>query len=677
MKAGKTWRGACYAGLMAAVVCGILTVTHAGTINLAFEQVNWLDSTGGDLSRDSDWGTVLITLNDADSEFYDMTTYSGQTGRGGYFNLVTNAGGSAEWEVVNLPVFYTSTAELAGRLPQEVCFELYDPGDPGTPLGTDVTTLSYLYTVDHYPRDPATGQPTGAWSGTATVSEFDYRVSGDGLWVGTLAPEGGGINGPMAAMDFEGAGAGETVGYSAGISVTENSIATVNEGGDECAPGSVARSLKYMGDNHDNVNVPDSAQTVHGELAGNMKTNSGKKGTYTTDILAGKNKYVSDHNLPIMSAQTGSFAAAQDTLAKDGDVEMGVYWGEENGQSQGGHRTFVSEIQELVDGDGNTTGWVVRGIDDPDQTDNTAENRTHTYKFDANGNLVQYDGGPAHTNAALINFQVEQVRMDRSDMEFPWGSGFAHAMAPYSEPPYGPPTPYPIPVGLPGSPTLAGGLTVRFLGPETTGNGDPMGPVVIFNPDAVDSFPGSGQTVVPFEYNLEYLDVTDPSVPTPVTATLEFHHLLPESDTEYGWFIPAVDRDSTVMLENLFVTGSFFDISYFVGVPGEKPQFYQLHGEIDEELLGQVWFLGMEFNEGDVDPEAWVESFFDVSFQMEIDPSVWGPDGAWAAGFPLAGATLFSMQLTALQTAAIPEPATCVLMTVFVVLLARRRTQRV
>lgn len=654
----------------------VLAVSRATGVGISFEQLDWRDNSGGYVSRDSDWGNVVISLNSADdSQFHDITTYSGQTGRGGFFNLVTDAAGSPDWEVVNLPIFYTHPNDLNGRLPQEVRFALYDQNT--TDLGEDVGSLNYLYTIDPVPRNTTTGQPTGSWLNPTPVpvADVDVRVSGDSLWIGTVAPEGGGVTAPAAAQNFEGAGTGETVGHVSSISVPETSVGSVNEGEDECAPGAVARSLQYMSDTHSNVNVTGGVQAVHGALVTAMKTNDGKAGTYTSDILEGKNAYVSANNLPIISAQTGSFTGAEDTLAAGGDVEMGVSWGSKDGDSLGGHRTFVSEIQELVDSSGNTTGYVVKGIDDPDQTDNTAENRTHTYKFDANGNLVQYDGQPPEgTGACLINFQVEKVRASRTDFEFPWGTGFVHVQSPNQEPPYGPPTPYPIPVGKPLTGEKVAELIIKYLGEQEPLDQNLGGVVsqLVVNPDGLDSPLGDGQKTLNMDVELLNLELNNPFLPTVLNTGLELHHTVADTVDVYGMFRPSITGESKVIAENLFVTSSFFDITYALEMPGSDTQFYQLHGEIDPELLGQVWFLGIDYPTED--PEAWVESFFDVSFELEINPAVW--DGAWANYYPSSpppNTALFSMELRALETVRVPEPMSLALFVAGFLVTLRRR----
>ena len=95
-----------------------------------------------------------------------------------------------------------------------------------------------------------------------------------------------------------------------------------------------------------------------------------------------------------------------------------------------------------------------------------------------------------------------------------------------------------------------------------------------------------------------------------------------------------------MLLENLVATSTFFDLTYIVTMPDEDPQVFRLHGEIPEELRGKAWLLEMYHS----DPDAWVESFFDVSFLVEMILS------------PLS---LLDMQLFGEQ---VPEPGTLALL---------------
>jgi len=622
---------------LVAVAAGLSGVPARGA-EMTFEQISWLDHTGaGYTSRYSDWGQVEITLTSADHGLFYPMTAQGVAGYGGFINIVTDAAGSADWEVRNLPIFYEDPLELDGRLPQGVWFDL------GVSPGTPVTSLNYYFTVD---AAPLGAMPSGTWS-SKPVTELTQLLSGDNLWLGPVLLQGGGLTAPQPAMDFGGAESGEVIGWVGKISVPEKDVAAVDEDVNGCAPGSVARSLEYLSDAHDNVDVPDPAQQVYGDLRNAMHTTPA--GTNTDDILNGKIDYTVSHDLPIMSAQTNSFEAAVDTLNRDGDVEIGVFWGfDAAGNSLGAHRAFVTEIQELQDADGNTTGYVVKTMDDPTQGDGAAENATHTLKFDAAGNLKQYDGKGAAHGAGLINFQVQDVRASLDSLELRYG--------PYSIYPLPPGTglPNPIPVGLPGSPAKKGSVTMYYYGARDAGH--PPNPVLshlVVNP-AGD--PGPGRALQVDLAGVSFVPV-DPAASTILAVGLSLGHLLPD-DVTPGLLMPVLSEDGEVILTNLVATSSFFDVTYQVHMPGEGPQIFRLHGEVPEALRGKAWFLEMYTD----DPDAWVESFFDVFFEVEVTPEAYallGPDS-----------TLVNMSLYGDQ---VPVPGTMSLALLGWALLLRRR----
>lgn len=590
-------------------VLGLAALSAAGA-GLSFEQVSWLDTSGGYVSQYSDWGQVLVSLNSADDGmFYDMTLLDGTVGRGGYVNIVTDAGGSQSWEVANLPIFYQAPAELDGRLPQEVKFDL------GVTSGGQVTALNYHYTIDQFPLAAMPGTGTG---GSASVVEFSQFMAGDNLWMGSTFIEGAGGGTPQPAEDFGGAGAGEALGWQTGIAVPQNSVPAIDEDGNGCAPGAVARSIQYMDSAHDNVNLPDyvTPQATYDLLYIAMDTKP--NGTSTADILTGKDAFVDVLGLPIVSTQTTNFFTAMQTLANKGDVELGVNWGTgANGKSQGAHRTFVSGIQEIVDGSGNTTGFVVTTIDDPTQGDGNAENRQHTMKFDANGKLVQCDGHGVAADAGIINFQIENVIPVKEIIQW-WADGGFYIL------PAGGGIPRPggnIPLGRPGRLDSDSCVGIRYDGAHASGGGHLISSHLLVNPpdngtpqpDRTDSL------VMVLDGEVAWVD---PSAPIFVGASLHLEHLLPEGEAgigPYGAFVAAVEGDETIMLENLVATSSFFDITYAVDMPGTATQLFRLHGEIPEELLGKAWLLSMD----NTDPDWWVESFFDVFFEMELSPDAY------------------------------------------------------
>lgn len=622
--------------LVVAVVClGAVAVAEAQ--QMSFYQTSWLDDsgTGTYQSRFSDWGLAEITLTLADAGLFNpMVLDDGTSGWGGYVNLVTDSGGSPAWNIENLPIFFTDPAELDTRLPQGVEFDL------GVAPGTALTGLNYYVTVD--PNPIPTMPAGGAFLGVG-VTEREVLISGDVLWLGDSVIEGAGKTAPQAAENAKMVKSNEKIASVAKITGGEDKIKKVNEADSGCAPGSVARSIQYMSDNHANVNVTESAQSTYDDLYGRMKTNDGKSGTWTSDILKGKNSYVNSKGLPITTTQTKNFKKAMETLKKKGDVEIGIFWGKKaDGNSLGGHRAFVSEIQEIKDSTGKVTGYIVKTIDDPKQGDGKAANGTSTLRFDANGKLLQKDGKGAANGASLINFQAQDVQP-------------AKKVITVEKPPATPVSP-----GVPTEPIKVkpSGEVVPPIGgikPIYTGIKDKNHPNWVENGSALmvnpEGTPGD-------DLRLEMDVVTTGELlpeqtiePTVLEVGVGLEHTLDDLQTR-SLLKSTLESEECFFLENLVETSSFFDITYLVDVPGEAPILYRLHGEIPEELLGHVWFNGMNvIPAGGGGGGAMIDSFFDVFFDVEIDPATAGGIGA--------DQPLVKMELTGEQ---LPEPGSAMLL---------------
>ena len=633
--------------LFVAVVFAIGAVP-ANAIVMNFYQLDWLDDSGvpgSYIAQDSDWGRVEIGLSSADDYLFHPMTLPGEdfydpsddiVGRGGYINIVTNSSGSGDaWDIYNLPIFYEDPAELDGRLPQGALFDL------GITSGAvDVTGLNYGYTITPTPLSTTGSIPIGS-SISAPVVPYEILVGGDNLYFCGELMECGGKTTPPKAKDLKAVESNEQVSDRASIAIAEKDVAAVNEDKNGCAPGSVARSIKYMADANSNVTVSANANTVYGDLKTAMGTTA--SGTKTSNILSGKNTYVKNNNLPIISTQTNSFKKAIKTLKDKGDVEIGIRWGSKDGKSLGAHRAFVSEVQEITDAAGNVTGYVVKTIDDPKQGDGTAANKTHTARFDANGKLIQYDGAaPTGTGAGLINFQTENVHASTAVIEF-WGLTTTVHVSPggYVSTPLGD---IKIPVGRPGETTSRGAIKIHFEGAES--GGVVVGSELVANPEGL---PDPTSETIDMDVNLD-LDPMNP-IPT-VRVRLNLEHVKEDGST--GQMVPVVPGEDEVFLENLVVGSDFFDITYQVSTAdgvyedGDGCQLYRLHGEIDEqcylpiegepgEFFDSVWFT--DLGEGDFA----VDSFFDVFFDIEITPQAYEELG-------LGMKTLVNLELTAVET---------------------------
>jgi hypothetical protein len=156
-------------------------------------------------------------------------------------------------------------------------------------------------------------------------------------------------------------------------------IPPIDEGKNECAPSSVARSLQYMAAlNGEEVDDP---QEMKDDLVDDMDTDP-ESGTTVDNMLDGKNEYTEENDLPVSSEVTYDLNLEEiiDVLNDGGDVEILIAW---NGG--GGHAAMVVDV--VLHEDGSAT---ITYVDDPCQGDGQAENETHTIHVDPDGN---FEGG--------------------------------------------------------------------------------------------------------------------------------------------------------------------------------------------------------------------------------------------------------------------------------------------
>jgi hypothetical protein len=325
----------------------------------------------------------------------------------GFINVSTQLqipGSSQNWAVQNLPIAFVNPSELNGRLAESTTFDLGIVRGSINLESLSNAIMSFGLAIS---ATPVNSMPAISY---APIGIQTLQV----LFGGVADTEGGssGSSGrviPLPAQNFVGALPGEKQSTVGKIFGEESAIPAVDEEINGCAPGSVARSLKYMAAQN-GLTVPGTVQDVYDVLkdSDHMKTSLGEDGTGTLVSMtkAGKDKYVKEKELGINTKQTKDVEEAKKTLKNKGDVEISVRFKgkDENGNDiYWGHMAFVSEIIDLTDEQGNPTGYTVKYIDDAKQGDGLASNKTHTVTFNSDGT------GRASNVVRLINFQVETV----------------------------------------------------------------------------------------------------------------------------------------------------------------------------------------------------------------------------------------------------------------------------
>lgn len=363
--------------------------------DISFTQLDWLNESGGYVALNSEWGQANLTFTSADAGLFFPTLDGGFEG---FVSISTQLSGSAaNWAVQNLAMAFGNEFELNGRLAESVTFDL------GLQRGTDINSLGIM-PIEFGVSVTATPTPTAPLisSDPIGVDHLDVLFGGEnGGGSGQVAPE--------EAQNFVGATDGEKTALVGKISGDEKEVPAVAEEINGCAPGAVARSLKYLELHNPRLDhVPGTVQEIYDILkdADHMMTGLGEDGggTATPKIKSGKDTFVRDNKLRIATEQTTDVEKAKKVLNAKGDVEIGIRFRDEDGNTYG-HRAFVSEIIDLTDALGNSTGFQVKYLDDK-QGDSVAENLSHWVAFNDNGT------GRSANVKELINFQVETVPDD-------------------------------------------------------------------------------------------------------------------------------------------------------------------------------------------------------------------------------------------------------------------------
>lgn len=299
----------------------------------------------------TEWGNVAVTYTPTSVEQY--------------FNLNVNG----VWVVQNMPVV---TREGIGSA-QIDNFQF----DLGAALGYSRGTsrigqsVGVGYTVTTVPTGvPALG---GLLNVTPGIAEFSSGIQG------------------AAAM--LGAGAGAAVGGAAGAAgKSHRNFPNQEVGNNECAPGAVSNSLRFLKDNNPGAawgSLPLDIATMR------TATGCGANGS-PVNWSTLKNTYMAQHGYPIMTMDTNSFADVAMAIMNGKDVELTGGW----------HCAAVVGITDLGDGK-----WSLQVAHDTNQGPLPAHaGGTQVDTITWNPTTMKFSGSPGFFDGSQLRyFTVEMV----------------------------------------------------------------------------------------------------------------------------------------------------------------------------------------------------------------------------------------------------------------------------
>lgn len=347
---------------MRILLAALLTLTaapaYAGNVNFTLSQLDWATHTGP--------GYPYSRVGEAELHFTNANTEFLASNGGAYVNiaLFNNVSGGIAWPVRNMYLSYPNLAALLADSPT-VRFGLGGDSAMGVPWG-----LTYLAVETS--SAPLTTYPL---VNIHTQVPVHRQVLSGGS--GPIVPGGGWdqlpfLLGPFIGSLFPPSSTGS-------IQVPVDKIPAINEGPNECAPASVARSVAYLEGLAGSP--PGNPQADKDFLAFLMMTDS-VFGTTDGDMLDGKNAFVEFYELPICSEI--KYASDDnwedlicdiiDMLNNGYDIEVLLAW------PGGGHAAMLTSLTKHDDG-----SVTIEYVDDPDQKDNMAENETHVEVFGPGG----------------------------------------------------------------------------------------------------------------------------------------------------------------------------------------------------------------------------------------------------------------------------------------------------
>jgi hypothetical protein len=103
----------------------LTTAEFSWGAEISFNQIDWLNESGGYTAQNSEWGMANIQLTNSD---VDLFSYTPGVGYQGFVNLSTQLSTQLfedpNWAVQNLPITFTNRSELSGRLSESMTFDL-------------------------------------------------------------------------------------------------------------------------------------------------------------------------------------------------------------------------------------------------------------------------------------------------------------------------------------------------------------------------------------------------------------------------------------------------------------------------------------------------------------------------------------------------------------------------
>ena len=270
------------------------------------------------------------------------------------------------------------------------------------PVGFEPGTRTMATNIDSALFSTGASYQTFLSAGPETVAPVYSSgvMQGLGATVNYLANDGNGVTEDGA---FVGPGTPSTLNLSFGPVVSSSyhiGMPDLDQGDNECMPTSAANSLTWLNNGH-NLGLTQTTEEIRDILADMDHMNTDPMtGTSLPGFLGGKNRFVSEHMLPIVTHRvlggpigTPSLANIMAEMAKGQDVELLIRWG--TNASRGSHMVTLVSVFDL----GQFGAGI--GFNDPadgaDQTvwswlDTTSGGflRVRSYGADNPGNIIRF-----------------------------------------------------------------------------------------------------------------------------------------------------------------------------------------------------------------------------------------------------------------------------------------------